>query len=172
MQGLNRCWRHVPVAVHFALAVCLIHQSAYAIDEVDVCHAVNLRSKVSVRIRGVAEMTSEGLIIADYTCPIVTLPSLTIPSMVVAPEDSFRSDREGLKRLQANSEPVRMLFQVLLEGTITCNQKARVVISQDGEDALGQGGYGRWGLAKCKLEKARVLAVQPLRSHNQAQGTR
>ena len=122
----------------------------------DICHAVRIPARRQVDLRGKAQRTVGGLIIADASCPVFRTKRQKIPSGAIANIAAFATEEIGshFRAVQpGNKSP---LLKVRVQGEIDC-RKVDYIVSDDGEDIVGGDGFGPYGLLSCRIREARLL---------------
>lgn len=154
---------HMPsiklVQVVALLLWCAYVYGAGAGPPLTPCLAVKLNEPLEVQVRGTAEITPQGVLLADSSCPIIVSKTDKMPSAVLAQITSYASDdlRDRFSRLkQLKLFP---LFTATVRGTIECKNKLEWKISDDGT-IMQADGFGPHGLVKCRMIRARLEAFE------------
>jgi hypothetical protein len=133
-----------------------------SLEPLDVCMAVKSRTTGLAVVRGTARLRADGLLVGDYTCAVAASIANVIPSMVLVDIQTFSSPeiRDRFNKLRGSSGHPPLL-QVVVRGTLQCKQQLRFFTHADGETATADG-YGDYGLAKCRMQKAELRFLYEL----------
>lgn len=130
-----------------------------------VCAAAKIASEKHVLIYGVAGITSDGLVMADYSCALAVGPHGGLPVMILVhveefakPEDKQRFDVKNSSRRLAREA----MFGIRLYGDLECQMKFSIQFNEQGE-FVGANGFGHQGLAKCRVGGAKILRLDEIK---------
>jgi hypothetical protein len=113
-----------------------------------------------VRVRGVARVIQDGLLLRDGTCAanVVDSTNVWIPTSLIVARPTFRRDEDKrfFERLQEDFE--RPVVQLVVRGKVKCKSRIRPSPS----DLTGDG-FGKVGLFLCAMEGGVVEQMWRLR---------
>ena len=142
----------IAVATVLHSADCDAAEPAGTPRAVEVCDA-RFGAGAIVRVRGVARVKGDGVLMSDLTCPSSDGGSANVPMRIRVVVKSFlrADDRERFSEIQDSfSSPI---VQVVVRGKLSCRYPIRLV-SQPPDGPTRGTGYGPTGLVACMIEDA------------------
>lgn len=155
---LTVCWMLPTLPLGPPVAATFAREARY------VCDGATARPNSEVTLRGTARLTSDGLVLGDYTCPAGRSKGERLPLLILVDVKGFLSprDRDLYTRKRTSLSAARAAtFQLVVHGDIQCKMPFRFRTNEDGEFVSGNG-YGSHGLIKCKIQRAQVLEMHEI----------